>query len=160
MIIHIQGKQYTLYNSLYDFLGYFMCVLFALILPCICPTFFSWMCCPSTARGLLVPLGFTFLLSWWFEIFGAPYTVQVSYSLINATVPSMWASLMQRCLLLYSEVSANFLEQFCISQNSSSIAWQVRLPRTILHFLILRSLIAFSMRIVSGPSLWSKIWLF
>lgn len=159
MILFIYKGNNTL-STILSMIFWVMCVLFALILPCICPTFFSWMCCPSTARGLLVPLGFTFLLSWWIEIFGAPYTVQVSHSLINATVPSMWASLMQRCLLLYSEVSANFLEQFCISQNSSSIAWQVRLPRTILHFLIPRSLIAFSMRIVSGPSLWSKIWLF
>ena len=150
-----------LYNSLYDFLGYFMCVLlFALILHCICPTFFLGMCSPCTSRGLLVPLDSyfsTFMMNW---DFGAPYIVQFSHSLTNAIVPSMRASLMQMCLLLYQEVSANFLEQFCISQNSFSVAWQVHLPWWLSKCLILRSLIAFPMRIVSSLSLWSKIQLF
>ena len=106
-----------LYNSLYDFLGYFMCVLlFALILHCICPTFFLVMCSPCTSRGLLVPLDSyfsTFMMNW---NFGAPYIVQFSHSLTNAIVPSMQASLMQRCL------TVALLRSFS------------KLPRTILHF--------------------------
>ena len=135
IFIHAQEKEYTfhpwehdlegvlmlcfsLYSSLSQFLSIYLCVPpFTLILPYICPTFFSGMCCPCTAGGLLVPSSswFFFLLSWWMETFKATCTVQASHSLINATMPGRQVSLMRRWQLLYQEVLVSFLRQFCIS---------------------------------------------
>lgn len=103
---------------------------------------------------------FASLLTWWIETFGALCTVWASHSLINTTVPSRYVLLMRRWLLLYQEASVGSLGKFCISQKSSSVAWQVHLPRWLSKCLILVSPITFPMRVVFHPSPWSKVRIF